>query len=115
MLIPGNLVPDAEVMDLKGGIHHLWDYRQKSHVALLYNPSSREEKFEACRKAVQINESHWDWMNVSFLMLTRLNDHFENGMYIIDRYGRLIKFHPGSEWTLEDVEKELTYYEARHC
>jgi len=77
MLTLGKLVPDAKVDDLTGRPASLWDYRQKSHVVLVNDPSGAS--FESCRKAVLADASHWDWLNVAFLRLLEAEKEYPAG------------------------------------
>jgi len=37
------------------------------------------------------------------------------GAYVIDRYGMFWNYFSPDHWTFDDLERDLIYYEARHC
>jgi hypothetical protein len=115
MLEKGKLVPNWTVTDEEGRPHGLWDYRQKSHVILLYDPQADAAARAGWHQEIKTNNKQWDWLKVIFVMVAQAPETLPPGVYVIDRYGRLWNFYPPKEWTFEGLEKDLVYYEARHC
>ncbi len=114
-LQPGKLIPNWVVKDHAGGQHTLWDYRQKSHVVLLYDPQSNVLTRDRWLTAIEADKKQWDWLNVKILVITDGPKELAPGAYAIDRYGLFLNGYPISSWSFDDLEKEFLYYEARHC
>lgn len=115
MLENGKLGPNWPVVDFAGSPHALWDFRQKSHVILLHLPGATPAQRDEWRAAVEKNKKRWDWLNATFVTLKEPANELPAGVYVIDRYGRLWNSYAADGWTLETLENDLVYYEARHC
>lgn len=115
MIEYGHLFPDQSVQGSDGLAHPLWDWRQKSHVVLTVDPQSDAKGREALIKEVKATAKTWDWLRVVFLWQTVSSEHTPPGVYLIDRYGRFRKMFPLKGWTLDDIEKEWIYHEAKFC
>jgi len=37
------------------------------------------------------------------------------GAYVVDRYGMFWNYFAPGNWTFDDLERDLMYYEANHC
>jgi hypothetical protein len=111
----GKQIPNWVIKDHAGQKHTLWDYRQKSHVVLLYSPESRPETVERWLSAIQADRKQWEWLNVKFLVVSEGPKGLVPGAYAIDRYGIFINRYAAANWGFDDLEKEFLYYEARHC
>jgi hypothetical protein len=115
MLEKGKRVPNWEIKDVSGDAHSLWDYRQKSHVVLIYDPEATKATLEHWQKAIQIDRSQWDWLNAKVLVVKKAPAEMSPGAYVVDRYGMFWNYFSPGHWTFDDLEKDLVYYEARHC
>lgn len=110
MLKKNDLLPDIEIDDLSGRKHRLWDYRQKTHLLLLFGEgASRVEAALAEKKKLM------EWLGVRVIAFGAAPDGFEAGAFAVDRYGRFIDRFPFGDDLADRVEKEFLYYEARHC
>ncbi len=115
MLEKGKRIPNWQVKDLGGNSHDLWDYRQKSHLLLLYDPHASSETLQRWEKAVQADQKQWDWLNTKVLIIQKAPKDVVPGAYVVDRYGMFWNYFSPGHWTFDDLEKDLVYYEARHC
>lgn len=110
MLQKNELVPDIEISDLSGQKFRLWDFRQKTHLLLLFG-----EGAAAAEAALAQKKKLMDWLGLRVIASGPPPDGFPSGATAVDRYGRLIASYPFDEALADRVEKELVYYEARHC
>src|SRR4051812_30264169 len=90
----GKLIPNWSVKDLDGEKHVLWDYRQKSHLVLIYDPKREKETVERWKQAIAADRKQWDWLNVRVLLIADAPKDLEAGIYAIDRYGLFINSFP---------------------
>jgi hypothetical protein len=111
----GKRVPDWTVKDHEGKKHVLWDYRQKSHLALVYDPGSGKDTVRRWLAAIEADRKQWDWLNVKVLILKEAPKGLPPGVHAIDRYGLYVSAFPLDRWNFDDLEREFIYYEARHC
>ncbi len=100
---------------MDGLTHDLWDYRQKSHVLLLYDPQASAETLSRWQAAVQADQKQWDWLNAKVLIISKAPKEVSPGAYVVDRYGMFWNYFSPDHWTFDDLERDLVYYEARHC
>ena len=110
MLLKNALIPDIEIVDLAGQSVRLWEFRQKTHVLLLAGDGAA-----AAADALAKKKKLMDWLGLRVIACAVAPAGFETGAHAIDRYGRYISFFPMNENLSDQVEKELVYYEARHC
>ncbi len=115
MLEKGKRIPNWKVRDADGREHELWDYRQKSHLVILYDPQASQETVSQWQKTVQAERQRWDWLHTAVLIAHEAPKEMTPGAYVIDRYGMFWNYFPPDEWSFEGLEKDLVYYEARHC
>jgi hypothetical protein len=111
----GKRIPDLAVKDVDGVKYSLWDFRQKSHVILIYDPDCKAEQFKRWKSAIEADKKQWDWLNVKILLLDEAPKGLEPGAYTIDRYGMFLNSYPLSNWNFDVLEREFLYYEAYHC
>jgi len=107
MLEKGKQVPNWPVVDEEENVHALWDFRQKSHVLLINDAWPGE--------GIRTQKKKWDWLHLRFVRPTGQNPDIPAGALLIDRYGHLLNAYDRGGWTLEKVEEELVFYEAKHC
>ncbi len=115
ILQPGKRIPNWIVKDSAGEKHVLWDYRQKTHVALVYDPDSTADIRKRWIAAVDADRKQWDWLNVKVIVVASAPEEMTPGVYAIDRYGIFLSQFPASRWSFDDLEREFLYYEAKHC
>lgn len=104
------LIPDIHVTALSGERFHLWDFRQKVHLLLLVGDAAGGAAATLAEKQKII-----DWLNLKVIACAPPPPDFGPGAHLIDRYGRYITLFPIDATLGDRVEKELVYYEARHC
>ena len=114
-LQPGQRIPNWSIKDHQGQKHTLWDYRQKSHIVLLYDPDSQAETVHRWLVAIEADRKQWDWLNVKILVVKEAPKGLVPGVYAIDRYGLFLNRYPATNWKFDDLEREFLYYEACHC
>jgi hypothetical protein len=115
MLEKGKRIPRWKFQDLEGKAHDLWEYRQKSHVLLLYDPHASAATLHHWTQAVQTDQKQWDWLNTKVIIVKKAPKEVAPGAYVVDRYGLFWNYFSPGHWTFDDLEKDLLYYEARHC
>jgi hypothetical protein len=115
MLEKGKRVPDWKITDIDGNVHALWDYRQKSHLLLLFDPQASADTVLRWQKAIVADRQQWDWLQTKILIVAKAPEGMAPGAYVIDRYGMFWNYFSPGHWTFDDLEKDLVYYEARHC
>ena len=108
----GKLVQDLTLIDFAGGVHQLWDLRNRSHVALF--ACGPEEKQVWLTKASE-HEKIWQWLGVKFFHIKEPKSAIAKGVYNIDRYGGFISHVPFGEEMWKKIEQDFLYYEAKHC
>lgn len=115
MLESGKLVPDEHVTDLDGQTHRLWDYRQKGHLLLVYEPGADLDRLRGWAAEAEKYRKTWDWLGVRSLVLKAAPADWTAGAYAIDRFGRFLVRLPLDAALWQKAETEFLYYEARHC
>jgi hypothetical protein len=110
MLQKNELVPDIEIEDLTGKKYRLWDFRQKTHVLVLFGDGAAAAEIAFAEK-----KKTMEWLGLRVIACGAPPAGFEPGATAIDRYGRVIGAWPFDVTLADRVEKELVYYEARHC
>lgn len=115
MLEKGKRIPNWKLTDVGGAAHEVWDYRQKSHVVVLYDPKASADTVGRWQKAIQADQKQWDWLKTKVLIVNEAPGEVVPGVYVIDRYGMFWNYFSPDQWTFEALEKDLVYYEARHC
>ena len=115
MLALRELVPNWTVEDQSGAAHRVWDYRQKAHLALIYDPTASSQTRERWQAAIQTDKKQWEWLQTTLLVVRKAPEEMSPGVYLIDRYGHLLSYFSLDHWNFDILEKELIYYEARHC
>ena len=115
MLEKGKRIPNWSLKDVEGNSHNLWDYRQKSHLLLLYDPEASQDTLGRWQKAIQADQKQWDWLNTKVIIVDKAPKDVAPGVYVIDRYGMFSNYFSTGNWSFDDLERDLVYYEARHC
>src|SRR6202158_2593985 len=115
MLEKGKRIPNWQGKDLEGTAHDLWDYRQKSHLLLLYDPEASPETRGRWQKAVEADRKQWDWLNAKVIIIDHAPKEGAPGGYVVDRFGMFWNYFSPGHWTFDDLERDLVYYEAQHC
>lgn len=110
MIQKNQLVPDIAITDLAGQIHRLWEFRQKTHLLILFG-----EGADRAGDALAEKKKIMDWLGLRVIACGAPPDGFSAGAVAIDRFGRLMETYPLTDDLADRVEKDLIYYEARHC
>ena len=108
------LMPNLSAQDRLGRAVRLWDYRQKSHVALLLAPEAEAGIWRSWDELIAQNGKIWTWLGIEFLRGSQVPGLAE-GLYLMDRYGQLIQFLPPGQWTADQIEQTYLYHEAARC
>jgi hypothetical protein len=111
----GQRAPNWSLEDIGGQSHDLWDYRQKSHLLLLYEPEAPPAKVGRWQAAILADQKQWDWLEARVIIVKKAPKDVVPGVYVIDRYGMFWNYFSPGHWTFDDLERDLIYYEARHC
>ena len=115
MIEKGKRAPNWQLKDIEGETHALWDFQQKSHVLVLYEPDAATPKLHHWKAAIQADQKQWDWLNTRIIIAKEAPQDVVPGAYVIDRYGMFWNYFSPGHWTFDDLERDLIYYEARHC
>ncbi len=110
MIEKNKLVPDIEITDLSGEKFRLWDFRQKTHLLVLFGAGAAEAKAKLDEK-----KKIMDWLGLRIIAGGAPPAEFPAGAAAIDKFGRLIATYPLTDDLGDIVEKDLIYYEAKHC
>ena len=109
------LVPNWAAVDAVGVAVQVWDFRQKAQVVFIHEPQVSTEIFQAWMKQISDDKKLWTWLNAQFLRSAENAEILASGIYIINRYGQLIRFVPSLQWTFKKIEEEFIYHEACSC
>lgn len=115
MIEKGKPIPDWTLKDHQGRTLRLSDFRQKSHVVMLYEPQSSRQKVERWLSAIQSDHTQWDWLGATLVVAREAPAEVAPGVYVADRCGTFLNYFAPGLWTFDEVERELLYYEAAHC
>jgi hypothetical protein len=115
MIEIGKVIPDGSVKDFQGRSYRLSDFRQKSHVILIYEPQASRQILERWTAAIGADQKQWAWLNATVLVAQEVTAELKPGVYVIDRYGTLLNYSVPGNWSFDALERELLYYEAAHC
>jgi len=110
MIQNNKLVPDVEITDLSGQKLRLWDFRQKTHLLVLFGAGAAEAKTKLDDK-----KKIMDWLGLRVIASGAPPEGFPTGALAIDKFGQVINTYPFTDDLADVVEKELIYYEAKHC
>lgn len=111
----GEKLPNWKVQDSVGQAHELWNFRQKSHLVIIYDPEATPDMQKRWQEAVHMDRKQWEWLNASVLIAKQAPADVSPGVYLVDRYGAFMTYFPLTHWNFDDAEREFIYYEARHC
>ncbi len=111
----GKQVPNLTVTPYQGPPQALWDFRQKSHVVLIYDPQAKADTVSRWQAAIAADQPQWSWLNVTVLVVKAVSEPLAPGVYAIDRYGEFMTQLPLAHWSFDTLEREFIYYEACHC
>jgi len=108
-------MPDIVVKDASGRALRLWDFRQKTHVTLIYDPAASAESRRALEADIAAREKTWTWLALKIFVVSEMPAEFPAGVYLIDRYAHLANVVTDLSNLWEKIEKEYIYLEARQC
>ena len=115
MIEKGKRAPNWPLKDVEGKACDLEDFRQKSHVLLLYEPEASAATVGRWQAAIRADQKQWDWLNARVIIVKHAPKEVVPGAYVVDRYGTFWNYFSPAHWTFDDLERDLIYYEARHC
>jgi len=93
----------------------LWDFRQKSHLILIWDPSLTLTAQSKILREREEQIQRWNWLGLKVLIVKEVSPALDPGVYAIDRFAELIRIFPLTDWSWDMLEKEFLYYEACHC
>lgn len=106
---------DLAVIDLRGAPRDLRDFRRRSHVVLLWDPSTGPAELAAWRERRKAESQRWTWLQADTVLPAAPPKDAVPGNYLISRWGRVIAVHPPGPWDLERIERDLLTFEAQDC
>jgi len=115
MIEKGERAPNWLLKDSEGQTHVLSEFRQKSHVLIVYDPEVPAATIRHWQAAIQADQKQWEWLNTRVLIVRQAPKEVVPGVYIVDRFGLFWNYFSPGHWTFDDLERDLIYYEARHC
>ena len=104
------MIPDRDVLDLRGRPRRLKEFRRRAHVILYWDPAA---DVEAWTKARQAESQRWIWLQAELLRPAAPPADFGPGIHLVSRWGNLIASLPSTPWDTERIEEELLRFEAR--
>ncbi len=113
MFEKGKIVSDFDVVDAAGETHRLWDFRNRTHVAVVVGKDS-SDRDRALASAAEFRKT-WDWLGLRFFSASPSLTLSDPGIYAIDRFGAFIAYVPFDADAWEKLEKEVIYHDAKHC
>ena len=67
------------------------------------------------RPPIRADQKQWEWLNTRVIIVKQAPKEVVPGAYVVDRYSMFWNYFSPGHWTFDDLEKDLVYYEARHC
>lgn len=113
MLQPGDAAGDREVLDLRGGARTLREFRRRSHVMLIWDPSAGGGERAAWLERRTTESQHWTWLQAEIVTPAAAAADLGPGNYLISRWGKIIAVHPPGAWDLEKVDRDFLTFEAQ--
>ena len=115
MLAPGSRPLDYATVDLSGNPRQLHQFRHKSHVVLLWDPSATAEQRAAWTARRAEEAQRWTWIQAETLVPTVDLGDVAPGNYLVNRWGNVIAVHPPGLWDMDRIEKDLLTFESQDC
>lgn len=110
MFEPGSRPPDADLRDLSGAPRRLHEFRRRSHVLVLVDPSADEARL---RERHRDEAQFWTWLQVAFAVPA--GPGLPPGNHLVSRWGGVIASYPAGAWDRNLIEADLLRWEARDC
>jgi len=107
--------PNWTFEDLDGKSYSLWDFRQKSHVVIVYDPNLSRKDRERWQTEITAHAEKWEWLRVKFIFAAKGPADVPPNVLFVDRWGTLYQRFALDAWSFAQLENEVVYYEARHC
>jgi hypothetical protein len=111
----GKQMPDLVFKDASGQTRRLWDFRQKTHIALIHAPALTPAGLAEVHSAIAARQKTWTWLALKIFVVTEMPPDYPAGIYLIDRYAHLANYFPELADPWDKIEKEYIYLEARQC
>jgi hypothetical protein len=115
MLEEGASTGDREVNDLQGKPRNLREFRRRSHVVLLWDPSAGPAELAAWGERRKAESQRWTWLQAETVVPAAPPQGLSPGTYLISRWGKVIAIHPPGAWDMERIERDLLTFEAQDC
>ncbi|HVR83685.1 MAG TPA: hypothetical protein VMU54_05190 [Planctomycetota bacterium] len=106
---------DCETTDLFGKSYRLHDFRRKSHVVLIWDPTATAEDKAAWSERRRLEGQRWTWLQAEALVPRGDLERVDPGTYLISRWGHVIAAHPPGLWDMDRVERDLLTFESQDC
>ena len=115
MLEEGSIAGDRAVTDLQGKSRDLRQFRRRSHVVLLWDPTAGADERAAWRERRKAESQRWTWLQAEAVVPAVPPAGVAPGTYLISRWGRVIAIHPPGPWDMDRIERDLLTFEAQDC
>jgi hypothetical protein len=113
MLQTGSPAGDREVLDLRGTPRTLREFRRRSHVVLIWDPSAGPAERASWLERRTQESQHWTWLQAETVVPAAPPADLAPGNYLISRWGKVIAVHPPGLWDLAKVDTDLLTFEAQ--
>ena len=110
---PGARPPDSAAVDLFGKARRLHEFRRKTHVILLWDPTATAAQREQWARKRTEEGQRWTWLQAEALVPAEPLSQVDPGTYLISRWGYVIAVHPPGGWDMDRVEKDLLTFESQ--
>jgi hypothetical protein len=111
----GEKTGDLPVIPLHGSTRDLRDFRRRSHVVLLWDPSAGEAELGAWKERRKAESQRWTWLQAEAVVPAAPPTDAPPGTYLISRWGKVLAVHPPGPWDMERIERDLLTFEAQDC
>ena len=106
---------DLAVNDLLGRARDLREFRRRTHVVLLWDPTAGPADLAAWRARREAESQRWTWLQAEAVVPVVPPTDTPPGNYLISRWGSVIAVHPAGAWDMERIEKDLLTFESQDC
>ena len=115
MLKLGEKTGDLPVVPLHGSTGDLRDFRRRSHVVLLWDPSAGATELAAWKERRKAESQRWTWLQAEAAVPAAPPKDVPPGIYLVSRWGRVLAVYPPGPWDMERIERDLLTFEAQDC
>jgi hypothetical protein len=111
----GEKTGDLPVVPLHGSTGDLRDFRRRSHVVLLWDPSAGATELAAWKERRRAESQRWTWLQAEAAVPAAPPKDVPPGIYLISRWGKVLAVYPPGPWDMERIERDLLTFEAQDC